>query len=398
MRRVVQLNVTANWGSTGKIAEGIGVAARRRGWESAIAYGRYVNPSESDLIRVGGKADVYAHYALHRLFDAEGLGSRGATRRLIRQLDALNPSVVHLHNIHDHWLNYPLLFGYLGRISCPVVWTFHDCWAFSGGCAHFVEAGCCKWQEECGDCPVSHNLVDRSRRNFRLKRELISALGDRLTIVSVSRWLDSLVEQSVFGHLRHLHIYNGIDTEGFRPTDTAGVDAKYGLTGKRVLLGVSSVWSELKGAKDYFALSRLLPADYRVVLVGFDPQRHPDLPRNIVGIPRTDNITELAALYSRAEVVLSLSKAETFGLTLVEGLACGTPSVGYASTAIKEIITADTGIAVAPGDVSAVRDAVMLISTGEKVFGSEVCRRKAVECFNRDVQFDKYIDLYDSLL
>ncbi len=81
MLKLLQLNCTANWGSTGRIAEGIGMIAMDRGWESVIAYGREMNPSQSQLIKVGNKTDVYLHYARHCLFDQEGLGSKGATRK-----------------------------------------------------------------------------------------------------------------------------------------------------------------------------------------------------------------------------------------------------------------------------------------------------------------------------
>ena len=143
--RILQLNVTANWGSTGKIAEGIGLAAMQRGWDSTIAYGRYMNPSQSHLIKVGNQIDVYAHYGKARFLDGEGLGSIGPTKKLIKRIDELSPDIIHLHNIHDHWLNYPLLFKFLASIRAPVVWTFHDCWALTGGCPHFENVNCFKW-------------------------------------------------------------------------------------------------------------------------------------------------------------------------------------------------------------------------------------------------------------
>lgn len=395
---LLQLNVTANWGSTGKIAEGIGLAAMARGWESAIAYGRYMNPSQSRLIKVGNQLDVYAHYAKNRFLDGEGLGSKRATRQLVKQIQELAPDIIHLHNIHDHWLNYPILFEYLASIDTPVVWTFHDCWAFTGGCFHFENTGCDKWKSGCHECPSNHNFLDRCRKNFIQKIKLISNLEDRLSIISVSKWLDSLVAGSKLGHLRHSFIYNGLDTEAFRPQNPTAVDTKYGLTNKHVLLGVSNVWSNLKGLDDYNQLSELLPDDHVIVLVGVSKSLQRTLAPRILGIPRTDSIQELATLYSRADAVLSLSKAETFGMTLAEGLACGTPSIGYSCTAIKELITNQTGIAVEKGNISQVKQAVLQITQGSLKFDSKDCRKKATECFNRDIQFGKYIDLYEALL
>ena len=398
LHKLLQLNVTANWGSTGKIAEGIGLAAISRGWESIIAYGRDMNPSQSKLIKVGSQIDVYAHYALNRFLDGEGLGSRRATKNFIKQIKLISPDIIHLHNIHDHWLNYPLLFDYLATIDTPVVWTFHDCWPFTGGCTHFVQSACEAWKTECLNCKTRRTLYDQTKRNFNQKIKHISALGDNITIVSVSNWLDSLVAESRLCHLNHAVIYNGIDTKKFIPNDTQEVDSKYSLHGKKVFLAVSSVWSELKGLKDYIELSSLLPKDYVIVLVGLPQNKIHEMPHGILGVPRTNSIDELAALYTRADAVLSLSKAETFGLTLIEGLACGTPSVGYSTTAIKEIISPDTGILAAPGNILQVADAVKSIATKQIRFNTSECRNVAISQFESRTQFNKYIDLYEKIL
>ena len=81
-----QINVTANWGSTGRIAEDIGKMVMAHGWESHIAYGRYVNESSSQVYRIGNQFDIYSHVLLTRLFDRHGLGSRKATLRLIEHI------------------------------------------------------------------------------------------------------------------------------------------------------------------------------------------------------------------------------------------------------------------------------------------------------------------------
>ena len=121
MPKLLQINITANWGSTGKIAESIGLAAIKRGWESYIAYGRIANPSASKLIKVGGKWNTYLHYAGNRLLDLEGRCSTLATKRFIKEIDRIKPDVVQLHNIHDHFLNYRLLFEYLNPTDIPVI-------------------------------------------------------------------------------------------------------------------------------------------------------------------------------------------------------------------------------------------------------------------------------------
>lgn len=396
--KLLQLNVTANWGSTGKIAEGIGKAAIARGWDSTIVYGRYMNPSESNLIKVGNQIDVYAHYAKSRLLDGEGLGSKSATRKLISQIKELSPNIIHLHNIHDHWLNYPILFEYFASINTPIVWTFHDCWAFTGGCFHFVQNNCSEWKTKCTKCNYRKALIDNTERNFSHKIESILSLGQRLTIISVSKWLDSIVSDSNIRGLKHSTIYNGVDTNIFKPQSAEYIDTKYSLEGKNFFLGVSNRWYEDKGLKDFIKLSFLLPSNYFIVLVGVTEDIIKTLPKKIIGIPRTDSVEELAAFYTRADAVLSLSSAETFGMTLAEGLSCGTPAIAYASTGMKEIITPETGFLITSGDISQLKAVVDAVASRKIIFSAENCRKRAVENFNQDIQFNKYIDLYEELL
>ncbi|MCM1235761.1 MAG: glycosyltransferase, partial [Ruminococcus flavefaciens] len=245
IKKLLQLNVTANWGSTGKIAEGIGQAAISRGWESMIAYGRMMNPSQSRLIKVGNQKEVYLHYALNRFFDGEGLGSNAATKSFLEQIKEYAPDIIHLHNIHDHWFNYPLLFKYLATVNTPIVWTFHDCWAFTGGCAHFENIGCEKWKDSnCnGICPQHKGLLSSNReRNFRLKRDLLVPLSERITIVGVSDWITNYARRSFFKDSNFLTIHNGIDLTTFRQTN---------VPREKIILGVSNVWPPYKGLKDF---------------------------------------------------------------------------------------------------------------------------------------------------
>lgn len=398
MPKLLQLNCTANWGSTGRIAEGIGYAAIEQGWDSTIAYGRHKNPSQSELVQVGKKSDVYLHYARHRLFDQEGMGSKAPTRRLIDFIEKYTPDIIQLHNIHDHWLNYPLLFKYLATAPTHIVWTFHDCWPFTGGCVHPVEAQCSQWQEGCRKCRRCHNLLANTSNNYAAKLNIVESLNDRLHIVSVSQWLDSLVVESMFKNCDRHVIYNGVDVKQFKPLQDKDVDIKYNLNGKRVFLAVSNVWPESKGYSDYLKLSKLIPDDCVIFLVGLKQEQINALPNNMRGINRTDSISELTALYTRADAVLSLSKAETFGLTLAEGLSCGTPCLGYNSTAKKELMHDPIGWGCEFGNLHELAEVIKVISEDKLKFDSDVCREYAVNSFNSTTQYNKYIELYSNLL
>ena len=199
-RILLQINLSANVGSTGRIAEEIGKLAMEQGWRSLIAYGRFASTSESELIRVGTGLDIKEHLVVTRLFDNHGLSSRRATKNFIKQIDVLKPDIIHLHNIHGYYLNYWILFDYLNKTKIPIVWTLHDCWAFTGHCGHFIMADCERWKIGCGHCPITHTeypkaFVDRSLRNYRIKSDIFCA-NQNLHIVTVSEWLEGLVRQS----------------------------------------------------------------------------------------------------------------------------------------------------------------------------------------------------------
>ncbi len=404
MPKLLQINSTANWGSTGKIAEQIGELAISNGWESYIAYGRYANKSKSKLIKIGSKFGMLCHLVESRLFDNHGLASRIATRQLIKEIKRINPDIIHLHNIHGYYINYKILFNYLNCVNTPVVWTLHDCWTFTGHCAHFIGRRCEQWKTECREsnkCYKSYPiaLTNKVHTNFIVKKKLFTSIGKRLTLIPVSKWLASQAEQSFFSGHKIEFIYNGINTELFIPLETTSIKQKYGIEGKFTILGVASAWSEGKGLSDYYKLREKLSNEYQIILVGLTDEQMKHLPKGIIGIKRTQSQKELAELYSASDVVLSLSRAETFGLTIAEGMACGTPAIVYNTTAVPELITPETGIIVEKvGDIDGVINAIKEIESRGKQYYSDACRKYAEENFDKDKCFAKYIDLYNELL
>lgn len=404
MPTLLQINTTLNSGSTGRIAEGIGLTAAADGWSSFIAHGtRYKNPSRLQSIEVGGWLEERIHggwYSL--LLDRHGLGSVGATKRLIRVIDSrIKPDIIHLHNIHGYYLNYRILFEYLQKVGIPVIWTLHDCWPITGHCVYFELVGCDRWQSSCAHCPQSsaypRSFRDHSARNFRLKKELFTSLGDRLTLVPVSNWLERLLRRSFFRDFRIQTIHNGIDLSVFQP-HTANVKSDPRLKDRYMVLGVAAPWTERKGLSDFIKLRSVLPRDYAIVLVGVSERQRRCLPDGIIGMGRTHNIGQLVELYSSADCVLSLSKEETFGMTIAEGFACGTPAIVYDCTATRELVTPKTGLVVETGNIEQIAHAIRSIEQNGKDAYQEACRIRAEQSFDQNKQFRKYIDLYDNLL
>lgn len=392
MPKLLQINVTANWGSTGKIAEVIGTSVIHKGWESYIAYGRYSNPSKSKTIRIGSTLETLLHYAIQRIIDNEGLCSTRATIKLVKEIKEVNPDIVHLHNIHDHYLNYKVLFDYLNKTNIKVVWTFHDCWAFTGHCFHFVTNNCFKWRTECKECPsrgeYPKTTLDCSNRNFLLKRELF-LMNKNLTIVSCSNWIADYVKDSFFRKNRIEIIHNGIDINIFKPVSN---DKNNTFS----IIAVSNVWTKDKGFQDIIQLRKLLPSDIKIKIVGVTAKQLKELPDDIIGIQRTQNVSELVELYNEAHVLINTTYADTFPTVNLEALACGTPVITYNTGGSPEAIDEQTGFVVPQGDVAALAKAIVYLK--ENPLSLEACRKRAELLFDKDKCFQQYVDLYEELM
>lgn len=402
MKTLLQINSVVNSGSTGRIAEEIGQIAIAAGWESYIAYGRHARTSQSELIKIGSDWDIRMHGLQTRLFDKHGLASIAATREFVKQIKKIKPDIIHLHNIHGYYINIEILFRYLKDANIPVVWTFHDCWPMTGHCAYFTFVECEKWKTQCFSCPQkkdypSSYFLDRSKQNYTKKRKLFTSVHD-MTIVPVSNWLADIVKQSYLKDYPIRVINNGIDVNVFSPQSRNNVRIKYGLADKFILLGVATEWGRRKGLHDFIELSKTLKDDEIIVLVGLKEDQIKILPENIIGITRTESTQELAEFYSSADVVMNISYEETFGLTTVEGFACGTPGIVYNTTASPELVDDSTGLIVDPGDIKGLVKAITQIKEKGKQSYSEACVKRAHRLYRKEDRYREYIELYKELL
>lgn len=386
--------------STGRITESIGKLAIEKGWDCYIVHGaRYTRPGSCmHSIQAVSKAGEYAHFAESLLFDNHGLASRRATKAVIEQIKQVQPDLIQLHCVHGYYMNYKLLFKYLNTTNIPVVWTFHDCWAFTGHCAHFVTAGCEKWKTGCFNCPLKSDypksFIDRSRRNYELKKSLF-AINDNLHIVSVSEWLADLTRES-FLKDKDIHvIHNGVDLNVFYPKEVE-------KSNRVRVLGVSGVWNKDKGLYDFYKLRELIDNDqFEIVLIGLTKEQLKDVPGGIIGIERTNSVSELAEYYSSADVFVNPTYADSFPTVNMEALACGTPVITYRTGGSPEAVSPETGWVVEQGDIQAVASIVsqiVKIRESEIIAQRNKCRERAELVFNKDVSFDAYLDLYNRLV
>ena len=333
--RVLEINSVCN-GSTGKIACDLAKKLIKDGHECEIAYGRGKPPKDIPFIKIGTKISVLFHGLKARLFDKSGFGSTIATKKLINEIKRFKPDVVHLHNIHGYYINIKILFDYLKKSKIKTIWTLHDCWSFTGHCCHFSYEKCYKWETECFDCKSKNeypkSLISKAQNNFRLKKEIFNLLDkNQLTLVTPSLWLKKLVDKSYLNKYKTIIINNGIDTSIFKNTDS-DIKKRYNLENKKIVLGVASVWNRKKGLNDFIELSTKLNDEYKIVLIGLKEKQIKQLPKNITGINRTENIYELAQWYSAANVFFNPTYEDNYPTVLLEAVSCNlsvlTSSVG----------------------------------------------------------------------
>lgn len=391
--RIVQVNATCGVGSTGKICQSVSEILDAHGIENKILYctkGRDFSNAEKYT------GDMYIKFqalASH-ISGKYGFVSEAATKKLIRIFDEYHPDVIHLHNMHAHNCNLEKLLAYVRSRKIRLYWTFHDCWVFTGYCTHFTMVKCERWKTECRDCPQYRKFsffFDRSKELYQKKRKALENLD--LTIITPSQWLADIVAESFLKDYPIKVIHNGINCLLFHPADkTDGIKAHFGLTGKKILIGVAEDFSYGKGLDTFLELAGVLSDDYRIVLVGITEKGGNKFPGNVVPIPRTENQQQLIELYSAADVLLNLTREDNFPTVNLEALACGTPVITMDTGGSPEAIDDSCGVVIKSRDTKTILEAI------DKVLGMlpqmrEASITKAQE-YSQEVCFKKYVDLY----
>lgn len=352
--KILQINSTCGFGSTGRIAVDILNTVAENGGEGLICYGRGNAESSIPSYKIGSETLVKIHGALSRVTDRQGFYSTSATKALVGKIKEYNPDIIHLHNIHGYYLDIRVLFNYLKKCGKPIVWTLHDCWAFTGHCAYFTVSGCEKWKTGCNNCPSKKEypqslLFDSSEKNYNEKKELFTGLTN-LTLVTPSVWLKELVKESFMREYPVKVINNGINTDIFKPTES-DFRKKYGVEDKKIFLGVASVWEERKGLGDLIKTAKLLNENEILVIVGLTGAQISQMPKNVIGIERTQSAKELAEIYTESDVFLNPTYEDNYPTTNLEAIACGVPVVTYETGGSPESVSVGRGISVPVGDI-----------------------------------------------
>ena len=316
------------------------------GNESYVFWGRGI-PSKSDVeVNFNRPYEPYIAAIQTRFGGRDGFYSKAATKRLLRRLDEIKPDIVHLHNLHGYFINVEMLFNWLARSDCKVIWTLHDCWAFTGHCAHFTYVKCAQWRRHCAydkPCPQLDTYPKTFSKtsvawNFEQKKRLFTMLSpERVQLITPSQWLADLVKESFLSKYEVVVKHNTVDLSAFKTTPS-DFRQRYGLEEKFIILGVANTWTERKGFEDFLQLSGDLDDKFAIVMVGLTDSQIKQMPTNVVALGRTESKEQLAEIYTAADVFFNPTKEDNYPTVNLEAEACGTPVVTYDTGGCKETI------------------------------------------------------------
>lgn len=349
-------------------------------------------------ILFGSRLNWHIHHTLYKLFGLSEIYSFTDTLDLTLKLSKFKPDVIHLNVINGCILNMPMLVRYANRNKIPIVWTMHDCRAFTASCPYPDEADCDKWQNGCEGCPVCNTNIDNSRLQWKIKRRWNSGFSN-LTIVTPSEWLANFIRKSFLKEHPLKVIYNGVDTIAFSQKSTFDVHKEYNIPKeKKIILGCAINWESRKGLNFFESMAETLSTDYQIVLVGgiTENKRKEFSKKGIICTGRTSTLAEMIAWYQSATVFCNPTLADNFPTTNIEALAAGTPVVTFRTGGSPEAIDKNTGIAVEQGNKKALCDAVRKICEHKELYKAEFCRKRA-QHFSL-CQYNEYVKLYHSLV
>lgn len=398
-KRLALINAVP-YGSTGKIVKGIASVASENNWETFIYYSwtKSLKKSSDENVMVGSFIGKLSHMIFGKLTGLNGCFSVIDTYRLIRRLKKFKPDIINMHIMHNWNINLKILFSYINKNDIPVIWTLHDCWAFTGHCPHFTMVKCDKWKTGCHDCPQYRqypaSYVDRTKTMWKLKKKWFTGIQN-MTIVTPSQWLANLVKESYLKDYPVQVINNGIDLSVFKPTPS-NFREKYGIGNKKIVLGIAFGWGKRKGLDVFIELLKRLDHEkYQIVLVGTDDDVDKQLPKSIISIHRTQNQTELAEIYTAADVFANPTREENYPTVNMESIACGTPVVTFKTGGSPEILDETCGSVVPCDDIEAMERAIVEICT-KKIFTVDSCIVKS-KIFDHRARFLDYLNVFEKI-
>lgn len=392
--KVIQINSVYGVGSTGRIAMDLQNYMNANGIEAKTVYG-YGNSQYSNTLKMQNMFELKANIALGRVNGHHGYYNHIPTIRAIKYLENEKPDIIHFHNIHGYFINVPMIMNYIRKNEIPVVWTFHDCWPFTGHCCYFDDYNCDKWKTGCRNCSAWGDeyrilLGDRSEKNWAEKKKMFAGLKS-CVLVSPSQWLADFFPYSILKEYPARVIHNGIDTCVFKKVES-NVKKELGIQEKKMVLGITPDLDGPKGGKYMVELAKRLGKEYAVVLLSL--QTKEELPANVYVLPRTNSTKKLAEIYSAADVFVNPTLHDNYPTVNLEATACGTPVITFRTGGSPEGVVDGFGDVVPKGDIDALTLSV------KKWCQAEPQKERSVDTFSLSKEFfaRNYIELYKQLI
>lgn len=397
--KIVQINAYCGIGSTGKICKSISQMLTENSIENYILYTQHKIDFPNAVFY--GKGQIYTKLQSlkSRILGNNGFNSIAETKQLLQVLDSIEPDIIHLHNLHAQNCNLELLFNYIKKKKIKVVWTLHDCWAFTAYCYYFDMICCNKWTDGCWHCPLARKFSwfrDRSQYIWKKKKKNIEQAD--LTITTPSKWLAEKAAGSFFSQNPICVINNGINLNIFTFAKS-DLKKRLKIKSKYVVLGVADIWDKRKGIDVFIELSEILNEEFQIILVGTNKKIDKKLPNNIISIHHTNSQEELAKYYSMADVFLNPTREEVFGLVNIEALACGTPVVTFNSGGSPEGIDESCGMIIDKNDenkMAVLADAIKTMTANKNQL-MQSCINRAKK-YDEIKKYQEYINLYIELV
>lgn len=398
--KVLQINATYGYSSTGLIMKDIGEALEASGHEACFAY-QSTNGPVPNGYAVGNTFDHKAHAILCRLLGRQGFYSKSATRKLLRYIEKIKPDVVHLHNLHSNFVHLNLLLKHLGKNDIPTVITMHDCWYFTGKCFHYIDVGCDGFTKDCKNCPKkkappSSLLFDRSKEILSDKNKYLHAIP-RLKIVGCSDWVCQESKKGFMKDLDVITIRNGVDTSVFKAINKNESKREKGLDGKFVIMGMANKWLLPSNAEFFERIMTNLNESDTVLLVGCSDEQINALAKygdKLMAVGFIKDREELAKLYASADVFVNVTHADTLPTVNMESICCGTPVVTYDSCGSPELVLDGCGYVVPENDIDALIEKIELVKKNDFGDIAEIGKQN----FDKNTCYKDYVRLYEDMI
>lgn len=397
--KILQINAVLHKGSTGVIAKAIGDYAVSKG--NTVLYATMEQGCNAFEYQIGTNLEHKVHALKCRLMGKQGYYSKKATRKFLKWVDLQKPDIIHIHNLHSNYINFPMLFRYIEKRNIQTVITLHDAWFFTGKCFHFLYDNCLNWKDRCGDCVRLHKeqnslFFDRTRTVLKDKKELI---GDNknVAIVAVSSWLADAAKESILSNREIYIVHNGVDLTRFAPNQASKIHLGFSED-SFIILGMANKWLIAENDQAFSRIIQSLSEKRKMVLIGCTTEQIATMPQNVIGVGKLLQ-NELSKYYSAADVFVNVTRVDSFPSVNIEAMACGTPVITYISGGSAEcIIEGKNGYAVKCGDVEELIRLVEVVQTNGKQRYSLFCRNYAENNYDMRYCYAEYLSIYEKLL